>query len=199
MLIGDVGEGSREEIDVLPLDHLGLDFGWPCKEGDVDSAERHTPDRVPDGDADSTRSTSTRIRPRGAPSSGASSTAILRRQGLDGLYLWSDLCGGAGIRARRSRTGKRRSCRSASPRCSRAASARTPSAASISPPARAPLPPRRHPGRLDRPQLARPPGDRARRQGRVTRLRRAVHTVVRSCALQGDCAAQRPWPISWEG
>jgi hypothetical protein len=33
MLIGDVGEGTREEIDVLPLDHLGANFGWPCLEG----------------------------------------------------------------------------------------------------------------------------------------------------------------------
>jgi hypothetical protein len=33
MVIGDVGEGTREEIDVLPLGHLGLDFGWPCLEG----------------------------------------------------------------------------------------------------------------------------------------------------------------------
>ena len=33
MLIGDVGEGGREEINRLPLDKLGLNFGWPCKEG----------------------------------------------------------------------------------------------------------------------------------------------------------------------
>ncbi len=35
VLIGDVGEGSREEIDRLPLDQLGLDYGWPCEEGTV--------------------------------------------------------------------------------------------------------------------------------------------------------------------
>lgn len=33
MLIGDVGEGAREEIDRLPLDALGTNVGWPCKEG----------------------------------------------------------------------------------------------------------------------------------------------------------------------
>jgi Glucose / Sorbosone dehydrogenase len=33
MLIGDVGEGEQEEVDVLPLDQLGKDFGWPCREG----------------------------------------------------------------------------------------------------------------------------------------------------------------------
>jgi glucose/arabinose dehydrogenase len=35
MLIGDVGESSYEEIDRLPLDQLGLDFGWPCREGTI--------------------------------------------------------------------------------------------------------------------------------------------------------------------
>ncbi len=35
MLIGDVGEGSREEVDRLPLDRLGLNFGWPCMEGTI--------------------------------------------------------------------------------------------------------------------------------------------------------------------
>ena len=33
MMIGDVGEGAREEIDELPLSKLGTNFGWPCKEG----------------------------------------------------------------------------------------------------------------------------------------------------------------------
>ena len=33
MMIGDVGEGAREEIDELSLSKLGTDFGWPCKEG----------------------------------------------------------------------------------------------------------------------------------------------------------------------
>lgn len=33
MLIGDVGFGEREEIDVAPLGRGGLNFGWPCFEG----------------------------------------------------------------------------------------------------------------------------------------------------------------------
>jgi hypothetical protein len=33
MMIGDVGEGAREEIDELPLSKLGTNFGWPCREG----------------------------------------------------------------------------------------------------------------------------------------------------------------------
>jgi glucose/arabinose dehydrogenase len=35
MLIGDVGEGVAEEIDLVPAGHGGLNFGWPCFEGSV--------------------------------------------------------------------------------------------------------------------------------------------------------------------
>jgi glucose/arabinose dehydrogenase len=34
MAIGDVGQFSREEITVVPLDVGGLDLGWPRMEGD---------------------------------------------------------------------------------------------------------------------------------------------------------------------
>ncbi len=33
MLIGDVGLGNAEEIDVIPAGAKGLNFGWPCLEG----------------------------------------------------------------------------------------------------------------------------------------------------------------------
>ena len=33
MLIGDVGLGTAEEIDVIPAGAKGLNFGWPCFEG----------------------------------------------------------------------------------------------------------------------------------------------------------------------
>ena len=33
MVIGDVGFGEREEVDVAPLSRPGLNFGWPCFEG----------------------------------------------------------------------------------------------------------------------------------------------------------------------
>ncbi len=33
MLIGDVGLGAAEEIDVIPAGAKGLNFGWPCFEG----------------------------------------------------------------------------------------------------------------------------------------------------------------------
>jgi len=35
MLIADVGSTAREEIDLVPLDRSGLNFGWPCFEGTV--------------------------------------------------------------------------------------------------------------------------------------------------------------------
>ncbi len=33
MLIGDVGLGNAEEVDVIPAGAKGLNFGWPCFEG----------------------------------------------------------------------------------------------------------------------------------------------------------------------
>ena len=35
MLIGDVGLGNAEEIDVIPPGAKGLNFGWPCFEGTI--------------------------------------------------------------------------------------------------------------------------------------------------------------------
>jgi hypothetical protein len=37
LLIGDVGENDREEVDFLPRDRLlsGADFGWACREGTI--------------------------------------------------------------------------------------------------------------------------------------------------------------------
>lgn len=34
--IGDVGQGAREEVDIVPIpDAKGADFGWPAKEGEI--------------------------------------------------------------------------------------------------------------------------------------------------------------------
>ena len=33
MLIGDAGATAREEVDLVPLDRSGVNFGWPCFEG----------------------------------------------------------------------------------------------------------------------------------------------------------------------
>lgn len=38
LLIGDVGQGAREEVDVVPGDVGGLNFGWRCREGDIAGA-----------------------------------------------------------------------------------------------------------------------------------------------------------------
>lgn len=42
MLIGDVGNGSREELDLIPRGTSGQNFGWPCLEGSLpfDAATR---------------------------------------------------------------------------------------------------------------------------------------------------------------
>jgi hypothetical protein len=93
MLIGDVGEGSREEIDALPLDHLGLDFGWPCKEGDVVPPNVTLP---------AVCQTATLTPPIYDYPHSSTRCAVVggvvdrdpATKGLDGLYLWSDLCGG---------------------------------------------------------------------------------------------------------
>lgn len=104
MLIGDVGEGSREEIDVLPLDHLGLDFGWPCKEGDV---------VPPDVTIPASCQTATLTPPIYDYPHSSTRCAVVggvvdhdpATTGLHGLYLWSDLCGGE-IYALTQRDGK---------------------------------------------------------------------------------------------
>lgn len=35
LLIADVGQGAREELDVAPAGVGGLNFGWRCREGDI--------------------------------------------------------------------------------------------------------------------------------------------------------------------
>jgi glucose/arabinose dehydrogenase len=90
MLIGEVGESTREEIDRLPLDQLGLDFGWPCKEGSV------TPDvLIPASCASATLTPP--LYEYAHSSTGCSITGGVvardpRLPSLNGLYLWSDLC-----------------------------------------------------------------------------------------------------------
>ena len=35
--IGDVGQGAREEVDIVPIDTAkGADFGWPAREGEIE-------------------------------------------------------------------------------------------------------------------------------------------------------------------
>jgi len=35
LLVGDVGQGRREEVDHVPAGSGGLNFGWPCAEGEL--------------------------------------------------------------------------------------------------------------------------------------------------------------------
>jgi glucose/arabinose dehydrogenase len=94
MLIGDVGEGTREEVDRLPLDRLGLDFGWPCKEGTT----------TPPSEIDKPASCANAqlVPPIYEYPHAASRCSITggvvardpRLPDLNGLYLWSDLCDG---------------------------------------------------------------------------------------------------------
>jgi glucose/arabinose dehydrogenase len=93
MLIGDVGEGAREEVDRFPLDRLGLDFGWPCKEGTT------TPTGIDVPTSCKTASLSPPIYEYAHSSTRCSITGGVvsrdpRLPELGGLYLWSDLCDG---------------------------------------------------------------------------------------------------------
>jgi glucose/arabinose dehydrogenase len=93
MWIGDVGEGSREEIDQLPLTRLGLDFGWPCKEGDV------TPPKValPASCATTPLTAPIYYYPHSKTRCSIIGGVLDRdtsTQALAGLYLWTDLCDG---------------------------------------------------------------------------------------------------------
>ena len=93
MLIGDVGEGAREEIDMLPLDKLGLDFGWPCKEGNT------VPDDAPIPASCKTATLTPPVWQYPHSSTRCSITGGVvvrdpRLPQLAGRFLWSDLCDG---------------------------------------------------------------------------------------------------------
>jgi glucose/arabinose dehydrogenase len=93
MLIGDVGEGAREEVDRLPLDSLGLDFGWPCKEGSV------VPPGVtlPSGCAGARLTPPLYEYPHTAKRCSIVGGVVAhdpRVTALSGLFLWADFCEG---------------------------------------------------------------------------------------------------------
>jgi glucose/arabinose dehydrogenase len=93
MLIGDVGEGSREEIDRLPLDRLGLDFGWPCREGTVVPPNVQLPAACADAKLTPPIFEYAHSKKRCSIIGGVVAHDP-RIRALDGLYLWSDLCDG---------------------------------------------------------------------------------------------------------
>ncbi len=88
LYLGDVGEGVREEIDLVPAGHPGLNFGWPCFEGNaVFDPTATCPGAVPplleyghSGDLCSVI--------------GGVVLHDPRLPALDGFFLYSDLCGG---------------------------------------------------------------------------------------------------------
>ena len=91
MLIGDVGEKSREEIDRLPLDRLGLNFGWPCLEGTLAT------DFAPAGCTGATFTPPIYeygYSPTRCSVIGGVTVRDARLPRVAGLFLWSDLCDG---------------------------------------------------------------------------------------------------------
>ena len=93
MMIGDVGEGAREEIDELPLSKLGTNFGWPCKEGTT------VPDKVtlPASCKTATVTPPVWQYPHSETRCSITGGVVVRDPRLpelEGRYLWSDLCDG---------------------------------------------------------------------------------------------------------
>ena len=93
MMIGDVGEGAREEIDALPLTKLGANFGWPCREGNT------VPDKVatPASCRTATLTPPVWQYPHSASRCSVTGGVVARDPrlpALEGHYIWSDLCDG---------------------------------------------------------------------------------------------------------
>jgi len=88
MFIGDVGEGAREEIDLIPKGTSGQNFGWPCFEGTV----------AFDTTAQCVNPVPPLIDIPHAPDVCAVIGGVVVRDPrlpqLAGRYLYSDLCGG---------------------------------------------------------------------------------------------------------
>jgi hypothetical protein len=93
MLIGDVGEGAREEIDRLPLNQLGLNVGWPCKEGDIVPPNVSLPDSCNSAKLTAPIHDYPHLKNRCSIIGGVVDRDPAMKA-LNGLYLWSDLCDG---------------------------------------------------------------------------------------------------------
>jgi glucose/arabinose dehydrogenase len=86
MFIGDVGNGEREEIDVVPPGASGLNFGWPCFEGTLAF--------------DATATCESPVPPLVETFHGLGACSVIggvvvrdsRLAALDGRYLYGDLC-----------------------------------------------------------------------------------------------------------
>jgi glucose/arabinose dehydrogenase len=88
LYLGDVGEGTREEIDYMPAGKSGFNFGWPCFEGTVVF--------------DPTATCTGAVPPLYDYNHNTDLCAVIggvvlhdpRLASLDGFYLYSDLCEG---------------------------------------------------------------------------------------------------------
>ena len=98
LYLGDVGEGTREELDYAAAGKTGLNFGWPCFEGTVVF--------------DPTATCANPVAPlvdynHDTDLCGVIAGVVLhdpRLPSLDGSFLYSDLCGGE-VRALRVANG----------------------------------------------------------------------------------------------
>jgi hypothetical protein len=88
MVIGDVGDGTREEVDWAraPKAGRGLNFGWPCREGTIDHS----------GSCDGNTLTSPAFDyGRHGPCNAVVAGYVVRDKGLPSLYgrlIYGDLC-----------------------------------------------------------------------------------------------------------
>jgi glucose/arabinose dehydrogenase len=98
LYLGDVGEGTREEIDYMPAGTSGVNFGWPCFEGTVVF--------------DPTASCPGAVPPLLDYNHNTDLCSVIggvvlhdpRLPSLDGSFLYGDLCGGE-VRALRVEKG----------------------------------------------------------------------------------------------
>ena len=99
LYLGDVGEGVREEVDYLPAGVGGLNLGWPCLEGtrpfDPLATCTGSVDPILEYGHDSTRCSVI----------GGVVSHDGRLPGIDGAFLYSDLCDGE-LRALRVEGGR---------------------------------------------------------------------------------------------
>jgi glucose/arabinose dehydrogenase len=98
LLVGDVGEGTQEEIDLIPAGTSGQNFGWPCFEGIVpfDSTATCPGAVAPILDYNHSPDLCSVI--------GGVTLQDPRLPSLDGAFLYGDLCGGE-VRALRVTNG----------------------------------------------------------------------------------------------
>jgi hypothetical protein len=85
LVIGDVGQGSWEEVDRVPSSATGVNFGWPCFEGTHAHVSCSAPGAVPPAFE----------RSHGAGYCSITGGYVVRDPGLPtlaGRYLYGDLC-----------------------------------------------------------------------------------------------------------